>query len=200
MTISDKIKHFESLNRGQIISHIIIYIDDRIKYSNIYSDIDVLQYTTEAIKKLLDGTHAWNIVNDPNPTRLLQNNVWRAICHEMEKRKNSKEYKNFHNPIDYDSLLDSAFICDEEFGEEDNIEIYEDEIWKWLKNEAEKKNEDAWYFLDAEEELYKNYKKIPKRADIAKHLGWELEKVTNVKRWIKRNFEEKINKKRKGAS
>ena len=199
MQISNKIEHFESLNHADIISRVFIYIDDRIAWSKIYSDLDVSKLTETAIKKLLDGTHAWDIEKDPDPTRILQNNVWRAICHEMEKRARNEEYKSFHNPIDYDALLDDSIVDDTQWIDNDE-EISSDKIWEWLKHEAETQNEDAWYYLETTEELLHKFNKIPKRSIIAKHLGWNLEKATNVKRWIKRKFEYKIHEKTKGAS
>lgn len=195
----EKLKHFESLNRSQVITDVYLYIDNKVKNSNIYSLIDIPTLLEKAIRKLLNGTHAWDIKNDPNPTKLLGQNIWKEICHEMERRRKNKDYKSFQNPVDLNFLSENPLIENIDLLDE-IVEIEEDKIWKSLKEQAEKENEDAWYYLLTMEDLYKKNKKVPRRSQIAEHMNVNVEKVSQIKRWIQRHYQEKVIISLKGAS
>lgn len=182
-----KSEHFESLDKNTIIKNVYLYIDAKLKWKRIDNIDNPFDFIKIAIEKMLDGTYKWDPETDPDPTRFLMRSTWRDIVNELRKRSKNKLYNRFSHPEDFADYNEMIGNYDSEIEGKETMLLH-DEIWLQMKEAALEENEKAWLYLETMEEMHNKKGGVPKRAEIAEHLEWEVSEVTNVMKWIQRHF------------
>lgn len=172
------IEQFEKLDFNELFGVLSAYVEYKINVHRVYG-INGYEFIMDAITKLLCGKNKWDIKKYPDLTPILRKNIWRDICHEVEKRAKNQEYNNFMNPEDIDTI---------NIGKLPLVELRRLPVdqestqlrWKAIKDTC-KSDEDASFILEVME-----IEQIYSPTKIANYCEWPVERVHNAFKRIRR--------------